>query len=55
MAEVDLDFDEEGILDRLSILVDKLHYTEKYSDRRRKRYRDLAQAQIKFLQDRSGW
>ena len=43
------DFDLKGLLDRLSICVDRTNQAGKYSRRRRYRYRKLAQAIIKHL------
>ena len=40
-----------GVLDRLSIFVQRCHEAEKYSAKRRQRYHDTAQEQIRYLQD----
>ncbi|MEM7182031.1 MAG: hypothetical protein AAF518_14025 [Spirochaetota bacterium] len=49
------EFDYEGMLDRLTVLVDKLWLVDRqYSSRRRERYRELAQAQIKALREEWG-
>ena len=40
-----------GVLDRLSIFVQRCHEAEKYSAKRRRRYHDTAQDQIRYLQD----
>ncbi|MEM7179465.1 MAG: hypothetical protein AAF518_01020 [Spirochaetota bacterium] len=40
-----------GMLDRLSIFVQRCHKADTYSARRRERYHDTAQEQIRYLQD----
>ena len=40
-----------GMLDRLSIFVQRCHEAEKYSAKRRRLYHDTAQDQIRYLQD----
>ncbi|MEM7180542.1 MAG: hypothetical protein AAF518_06495 [Spirochaetota bacterium] len=40
-----------GVLDRLSIFVQRCHKAEDYSPRRRQRYHDTAQEQILYLRD----
>ncbi|MEM7183579.1 MAG: hypothetical protein AAF518_21915 [Spirochaetota bacterium] len=40
-----------GVLNRLSIFVQRCHEAEKYSAQRRRRYHDTAQDQIRYLQD----
>ncbi|MEM7182728.1 MAG: hypothetical protein AAF518_17575 [Spirochaetota bacterium] len=50
------EFDYEGMLDRLTVLVDKLWLVDRqYSPRRRDRYRELAQAQIKSIREEWNW
>ncbi|MEM7180925.1 MAG: hypothetical protein AAF518_08425 [Spirochaetota bacterium] len=44
-----MDLDTIAILDRLSILVDKMAAEQRPSQRRVVRYKDLAQDQIRFL------
>ncbi|MEM7184738.1 MAG: hypothetical protein AAF518_27835 [Spirochaetota bacterium] len=46
--EVDVDF--FGRLDRLSVAVSRSNKTETYSAKRRKRYHDFAQEQIRYLE-----
>ena len=41
--------DYAGLLDRLEVAISRMHKTEVYSARRRQRYHDLAQEQLKFL------
>ena len=40
-----------GVLDRLSIFTQRCYEAEKYSPRRRERYHDMAQEQIRYLRD----
>ncbi|MEM7181732.1 MAG: hypothetical protein AAF518_12515 [Spirochaetota bacterium] len=44
-----VDFDSDGLLDRLSVCVDRLSKPNTYPRRRRIRYRKLAQAIIKVI------
>ena len=43
------DFDVKGLLDRLTVCIDRASQPGKYSRRRRARYRKLAHAIIKEL------
>ena len=47
-----MDLDTIAILDRLSILMDKMAAEKRPSQRRVVKYKDLAQDQIRFLQKR---
>ena len=41
--------DYAEFLDHLEIAIDRMSQVDTYSAKRRKRYRDFAQAQVKFL------